>query len=165
MSTFLHYVHCKDALLDCSAPGGERCGSLTWVDEIAYPCPYICLSISLLISLDHIEINMLKAQSLEISAHYSDVTMGAMVSQITSLAIVYSTVYSDADQRKHQSSESLAFGWGIHRWPVNSAHKWPVTQKIFPFDDVIMILHFGLSILLHGDRAVVKMEEAKAVSK
>ena len=34
MSTFLHYVHCKDALIDCSAPGGERCESLTWVDEI-----------------------------------------------------------------------------------------------------------------------------------
>ena len=34
MSTFLHCVHCKDALLDCSAPGGERCESLTWVDEI-----------------------------------------------------------------------------------------------------------------------------------
>ena len=34
MTTFLHYVHCKDALLDCSAPGGERCESLTWVDEI-----------------------------------------------------------------------------------------------------------------------------------
>ena len=37
MSTFLHYVHCKDALLDCSAPGGERCESLTWVDEIVPP--------------------------------------------------------------------------------------------------------------------------------
>ena len=37
MSTFLHYVHCKDALLDCSAPGGERCESLTWVDEIYLP--------------------------------------------------------------------------------------------------------------------------------
>ena len=34
MSTFLHYVRCKDALLDCSAPGGERCESLTGVDEI-----------------------------------------------------------------------------------------------------------------------------------
>ena len=33
MSTFLHYVRCKDALLDCSAPGGERCESLTGVDE------------------------------------------------------------------------------------------------------------------------------------
>ena len=36
MSTFLHYVRCKDALLDCSAPGGERCESLTWVDEIGH---------------------------------------------------------------------------------------------------------------------------------
>ena len=44
----------------------------------------------------------------------------------------------DADQRKHQSSASLAFVPGIHRWPVNSPHKWPVTRKMFPFDDVIM---------------------------
>ena len=64
--------------------------------------------------------------------------MGSMASQITSLAIVYSTVYSDADQRKHQSSASLAFVWGSHRGPVNSWHKWPVTRKMFPFDDVIM---------------------------
>ena len=71
--------------------------------------------------------------------HYSDVTMDAMASQITSLTIVYPTVYSDADQRKHQSSASLAFVWGIHRWPVNSPHKGPVTRKMFPFDDVIMI--------------------------
>ena len=64
--------------------------------------------------------------------------MGAMVSQITSLTNVYSTVYSGADQRKHQSSTSLAFMRGIHRWPVNSPHKWPVTRKMCPFDDVIM---------------------------
>ena len=64
--------------------------------------------------------------------------MGAMASQITSLTIVYSTVYSGADQSKHQSSASLAFVWGIHRGPVNSPHKWPVTRKMFPFDDVIM---------------------------
>ena len=70
--------------------------------------------------------------------HYIDVIMGTMVSQITTLIIVYSTVYSGADQRKHQSSASLAFVWGIHRGPVNSRHKWPVTRKISPFDDVIM---------------------------
>ena len=64
--------------------------------------------------------------------------MGSMASQIISLTIVYSTVYSDADQRKHQSSASLAFVWGIHRGPVNTPHKWPVTRKMFPFDDVIM---------------------------
>ena len=63
--------------------------------------------------------------------------MGAMVSQITSLTIVYSTVYSGADQRKHQSSASLAFVRGIHRSPVNSPHKWPVTLKMLPFDGVI----------------------------
>ena len=72
------------------------------------------------------------------SCHYDDVIMTTMASQITSLAIVYSTVYSDADQRKHQSSASLAFVRGIHRWPVNSPHKWPVSRKMFPFDDVIM---------------------------
>ena len=64
--------------------------------------------------------------------------MSTIASQITSLAIVYSTVYSGADQRRHQSSASLAFVWGIHRGPVNSPHKWPVTRKMFPFDDVIM---------------------------
>ena len=70
--------------------------------------------------------------------HYNDVIMGAIASRITSFTIVYSTVYSDADQRKHQSSASLAFVRGIHRGPVNSPHKWPVTRKMFPFDDVIM---------------------------
>ena len=54
--------------------------------------------------------------------------MGVMVSRISSLTIVYSTVYSGADQ----SSASLAFVWGIHRWPVNSPHKWAVTRKMFP---------------------------------
>ena len=64
--------------------------------------------------------------------HYIDVTMTTMASQITSLAVVYSIFYSGADQRKHQSSASLAFV------PVNSPHKGPVTRKMFPFDDVIM---------------------------
>ena len=47
--------------------------------------------------------------------HYDDVIMTMLASQITSLTVVYSTVYSDADQSKHQSSASLAFVWGIHR--------------------------------------------------
>ena len=72
------------------------------------------------------------------SFHYNDVIMGVIASQITSLTSVYSTVCSGVDQRKHQSSASLAFVWGIHRGPENSPHKWPVTRKIFPFDDVIM---------------------------
>ena len=64
--------------------------------------------------------------------------MGAVASQITSLTIVYSTVYSGADQRKYQSSASLAFLWGINRGQVKSQDKWPVTRKMFSFDDVIM---------------------------
>ena len=74
--------------------------------------------------------------------HYDDVIMGTIASQITSLPSVYSTVYSGADQSKHQSSASLAFVWGIHRGPVNSPHKGPVTRKMFPFDDVIMSIIF-----------------------
>ena len=70
--------------------------------------------------------------------HYSDVIMGAMMSQITSLTIAYPTVHSGVHQRKHQSSASMAFVWGIHRSPVISPHKWSVTRKMFPFDDVIM---------------------------
>ena len=74
--------------------------------------------------------------------HYTDVIMGAITSQITSLTIVYSTVYSDAAQRKHQSSASLAFVSGIHQGPVNSLHKWPVTRKRFPFNDVIICIEY-----------------------
>ena len=70
--------------------------------------------------------------------HYSDLIMGTMASQINSLTIIYSTVYSGADQRKHQSSTSLAFVRRIHRWLVNSLHKWPVMRKMFPFDDAII---------------------------
>ena len=70
--------------------------------------------------------------------HYNVVIMSSTASQITGLTIVCSTLYSSTDQRKHQSSASLAFVRGIHRWPVNSPHKGPVTRKMFPFDDVIM---------------------------
>ena len=71
------------------------------------------------------------------SPHYSDIIISYMASQITGVSIVYSTICSAADQRKHQSSASLAFVRGIHRWPVNSPHKGPVTWNMFPFDDVI----------------------------
>ena len=76
--------------------------------------------------------------------HYSNIVMDALALQITSLTIVYWTVYSGADKRKHQSPASLAFVWGIPQWPVNSPHKWPVTRKMFPFDDVIMILNYDV---------------------
>ena len=88
----------------------------------------------------------------------NDVIMSAMGSQITSLNIVYSTVWSGADQRKHQSSASLAFVRGIHRWAVDFPHKGPETRKIFPFDDVIMCTqmissHFSSLPYYHPSRS------------
>ena len=77
------------------------------------------------------------------SVNYSAVIMSTMASQITSPTIVYSTVYSGANERKYQTSASLAFVRGIHRWPVNSPHKGPVTRKKIPFDDVIMFSDNG----------------------
>ena len=74
--------------------------------------------------------------------------MGAMPSYISGASIVYSTVCSGADQRKRYSSTSLAFVGGIHRWPVNSPHKGPVTRKMFPFDDVIMVYNISTIIIM-----------------
>ena len=62
---------------------------------------------------------------------------------------VNSTICSGEDQRRHQSSASLAFARGIHRWPVNSPHKGPVTRKRFPFDDVIIF--FCITGLMWGE--------------
>ena len=76
--------------------------------------------------------------------HYDDVIMTMLASRITSLTVVYSIVYSGVNQRKHQSSASLAFVREIHRGPVNFPHKWPVTRKMFPFDDVIMQIYCSL---------------------
>ena len=75
--------------------------------------------------------------------------MGTIASQITSLTIVYSAVYSGADQSKRQSSASLAFVWETHRGPVISPLKWPVKRKMFPFDDVIMIRSSKVKILVN----------------
>ena len=70
--------------------------------------------------------------------HYRGVIMSTMRAQITSLMLVYSTVYPGAGQRKHQSPALLAFVRGIHRWPGNFSCKGPVKRKIFQFDDVII---------------------------
>ena len=70
---------------------------------------------------------------------HSDVIVDAMASQITSLRIVCSTVYSGADQRKyHKVPRHWPFVRGIHRWPLNSPHKRTETRKMFPIDDVIV---------------------------
>ena len=73
--------------------------------------------------------------------------MSAMASLITGVLIVYSTVYSRADQRKQHSSALLAFVRGIPWSPVNSPHKELVTRKMFPFDDVIMEIIFPFVVI------------------
>ena len=64
--------------------------------------------------------------------HYTDFIKGVMASQSTSLIIVYSTIYSGT---------LLAFVRGIHRWLVNSPHKGPVMQKMFPFDVCFIMMY------------------------
>ena len=111
---------------------GVRCSCLMWVQRLSKFPP---LSAMMAWHGNAFRVN---GPLCGESTHYDDVIMTAMASQITSLTIAYSIVHSGADQRKHQSSTVLAFVWGIHRRPVNSPHKWPVTWKRFPFDDVIM---------------------------
>ena len=62
--------------------------------------------------------------------------VGTMASQITTRDCLLNRSFGR--RSKKTSLASLAFVRGIHRWPVNSPHKWPVTRKMFPFDDVIM---------------------------
>ena len=89
----------------------------------------------------HIELVLLMS-----ALHYRDVIMSAMASQITGGSIICSiicgTICSGADQRKHQNSALLAFVRGIHRWPMVSPHKGLVTQKMFPFDDIMIYPSF-----------------------
>ena len=102
------------------------------------------------------------------SMHYDNVIMTMLASQITSLMVVYSIVYSGVNQRKHQSSASLAFVREIHRGPVNFPHKWPVTRKMFPFDDVIMGLTAIITIVRHkkpSSTAKVRRKNARFDTK
>ena len=112
-----------------------------WVVAVwSAQCPSV-LGLNILShNVEFISSNLMSIYSQYITndIHYSDVTTGAMASRITSFTIVYKTDYSSADQIKHQSSASLAFVRGIHRWPVYSPHQWPVTQKMFSFGDIIM---------------------------
>ena len=126
-------------------------GCLWWGWRLYFPWSGRIQSMTILVLWTHMispatvmSVSLWNSQHKSFS-YYSDVIMGAIASQITSLMIVYSTVYSDEDQRKHQSSTSLAFVRGIHQWLVNSLHKGPVMWKMFPFDDIIMHFH-----LVHG---------------
>ena len=88
--------------------------------------------------------------SVDTHNHYSDVIMTTMASQITSLTIVYSAVYSDSDQRKHQSSASLAFVWGFHRDRWIPRTKGQLRGKCFHLMTSSWYCHWGLSALFQG---------------
>ena len=92
----------------------------------------LCKMVESVIFLKGILRNVSTSWRFPVTPYYSDVIMSAMASQITGASIVPSTVCSSADQRKHQNSVSLAFVRGIHRWPVVSPNKRPVTLKMFP---------------------------------
>ena len=87
--------------------------------------------------------------SVQAHVHYNYVIISTMASEVTSITIVYSIVYSGTEERKHQRSVSLAFVRWINRWPVNSPHKGPITRKMFPFDDVIMLTNILYCGTLH----------------
>ena len=87
---------------------------------ITWHCPQTKLS---LMWTGELPVLPLYIRCTTLQLHYIYVIMSAIASQITSLTIVYSTVHSDADERKLQSSASLAFGMGINRWPVTSRTK------------------------------------------
>ena len=106
-----------------------------WAHSQNYPCVWSDFRLFILL----LWVWSIYGYSFLTANHYNDVIVGTLASQITSLTIVFSTIYLDTNQRKHQNSESLAFVQGIHRRPVNSPHKWPVMRKMFPYDDIIMV--------------------------
>ena len=81
--------------------------------------------------------------------HYSDIIMSAMASQIQFQHCSLNHLFRHRSNKTSQSSVSLAFVREIHRWPMNSPHKLPVTRKMFKFDDVIMN-HVWLAQLIAG---------------
>ena len=102
-----------------------------WIgDDLGYWRIHVCASLSVS-ELNQITATIcryhLRQSDLQMSCgtwlpvHYNDVIIGAIASQITSLTIVYPIVYSDADQRKHRSSASLAFERGTGEVPAQMA--------------------------------------------
>ena len=139
---YIHEGCCKQ--VDC-----------TWWKELGQASKHVIENL-LYISIPVIPIWLLSFSKTS-HYHYDDVIMTMLESQITSLMVVYSIVYSGVNQRKHQSSASLAFVREIHRGPVNFPHKWPVTRKMFPFDDVILTINIIIILII----IILLQEETK----
>ena len=89
--------------------------------------------------------------------------ISAVASKITGVSIVCKTVSTGSDERKHQSSASMAFLRGIHRWPVKSPHKKPLTRKMFPFEESDIFVSLKCSNL--QDRSDVKVDLAVFITR
>ena len=76
---------------------------------------------------------------------------------------LFTQPFIQAQIKKHQISASLAFVRGIHRWPVNSPHKGPVTRKMFIFDDVIMSWQISGMCLKTGGRSCFALPPANSI--
>ena len=91
--------------------------------------------------------------------------MGTIASQITSLTIVYSTFIRVQIKVNIKAPGQWPFVRGIHRGPVNSPHKWPVTREMFPFDDVIMIQCYTRQIMSDlGQRKQISNKKGSLVN-
>ena len=86
--------------------------------------------------------------------------MSAMESQITSLTIAYSSVYSRRRWKKTSKLRITGLVRGIDRWPVNSPHKGPVTRKVFPFEDVIMLWELEVWSMFYLSHCTVVFDRA-----
>ena len=115
-----------------------------WVHSVLYFCQLIWVFISILL------FGIVIFWWTFLSCHYSEIIMSVVASQNTGISSVCSTVCSGTDQRKHQSSMSLAFMRGIHWSWVDSPHKGPVTWKMLPFDDMLKWLYYDMFICLDG---------------
>ena len=82
------------------------------------------------------------------SIHYNDAIMGRWRLKSPAGPVFTHPFIRAQTKEKHQSSALLAFVWGIHPGPANSPHKWPVTRKMFPFDDVIMNISEKVALVL-----------------
>ena len=71
------------------------------------------------------------------TSHCNDFRIGAMASQITGVSIVWSTVCSGAEQQQQQQKIKAPRHWGES---MDSNNKGPVTRRMLPFDDVIMVI-------------------------
>ena len=130
---FTSYAHCVESFYVISRDtpcyrkaftrGCFATGQITTKNGILGTYLYICVCGE--------NANLVAAEIFKlISVHYNGVIIGTMAHKITIVSIVCPTVCSDADQMKHQSSASLAFVRGIHRWAVDYPHKWQVKRKV-----------------------------------